>query len=113
MKRFDILQGKGLPSPLVIHDKLISHKDYVKKLNKYAGNQAGSSKGASGTKALPTGRVLYDNIENLFYVEHEIKQLFPIQPTFFRYTEIDETLRKLQKNRFPGAKWWENILEIL
>ena len=36
MKRFDVLQSKGLPSPLVIHDKLMTHKDYVKKLNKYA-----------------------------------------------------------------------------
>jgi len=33
MKRFDILQSKGLPSPLVINDKLMRHIDYVEKLN--------------------------------------------------------------------------------
>lgn len=112
-KRFDVLQSKGLPSPLVINDKLMRHIDYVEKLDQYAGNQASSSTSASGTKAFPTSRVLYDSLENLLYVEHEIKHLFPIQPTFFRYTEIDETLRKLQKNRLPEPKWWEDILEIL
>jgi len=95
MKRFDILQSKGFPSPLFIHDKLMSHRDYVEKLNKYESKQACPSTSASTTKALPTGRVLYDNLENLFYVEHEIKHLFPIQPTLFRYTETNETLRKL------------------
>lgn len=112
-KRFDVLQSKGLPSPLVINDKLMRHIDYVEKLDQYAGNQEGSSISASGTKALPTGRVLYDSLENLFYVEHEIKNLFQIQPTFFRYTENDETLRKIQKHRLPEPKWWEDILEIL
>lgn len=113
MEKFDILQGKGLPSPLVINHILMRHKDYVEKLNKYAGNHAGSSTSASGIKALPTGRVLYDSLENLFYVEHELKHLFPIQPTFFRYTETDETLRKIQKTRIPHRKWWEEMLEIL
>ena len=91
----------------------MTHKDYVEKLNKYVDNQAGSSTSVSRLKALPIGRVLYNNLENLFYVEHEIKNLFPTQPTFFRYTETNETLRKLQKNRLPKPKWWEDILEIL
>jgi len=60
----------------------MKHIDYVNKLNKYDGNQASSSTSASRIKALPTSRVLYDNLENLFYVEHEIKHLFPIQPPF-------------------------------
>jgi len=55
MEKFTILQNKELPSPLVINDRLIKHIDYVNKLNKYAGNQASSSKSASGLKALPIG----------------------------------------------------------
>jgi len=101
MEKFAILQKKGLPSPLMINDRLMRHKDYVDKLNQYAGTQASSSTSVSGIKALPAGRVLYNSLENLFYVEHELKHLFPIQPTFFKYTEIDETLRKLQKTRIP------------
>lgn len=91
----------------------MSHKDYVEKWNKYVGNQAGPSTSASIEKGFPTGRFLYDNLENLFYVEHEIKHLFLIQPTFFSYTEADETLRKLQKTRIPEAQWWEEMLDIL
>ena len=91
----------------------MSHQSYVEKLNKYAENQAGPSTSSSATKALPIGRVLYDSLENLFYVEHEIRQLFPIQPSFFNYTEIDETLRKLQRTRIPEAQWWEDMLDIL
>ena len=78
MEKFTVLQSKGLPSPLVINEKLMKHIGYVDKLNKYADNQASSSTSASGIKALPTGRVLYDSLENLFYVEHELKHLFLI-----------------------------------
>ena len=112
-KRFDILQSKGLPSPLVTHDKLMSHQNYVDKLNKYADNQESPSTSSSAAKALPTGKILYDSLENLFDLKHEVKHLFPIQPTFFRYTETDETLRKLQITRIPEAQWWEDMLEIL
>ena len=113
MKRFDILQSKGLPSPLVSPNKLMSHQDYVTKLNQYADNQAVLSTSSSATKAFPNGKVLYDSLENLFYLEHEVKHLFLIQPTFFRYTKTDETLRKLQRTRIPEAQWWEDMLEIL
>lgn len=54
MEMFDILQNKGLPSPLVINDRLMRHKYYVDKFNNYAGNQEGSSTSASGIKELPT-----------------------------------------------------------
>lgn len=91
----------------------MKHIDHVDKLNKYAGDQTSSSTSALGIKALPTGRVLYDSLENLFYIEHEVKHLFQLRPNFFRYKETYETLRKLQKHRFPEKKWWEDILRIL
>ena len=68
MEKFSIFQSKGFPSPLVINDKLMRHIDNMDKLNQYAGNQASSSTSASGIKALAIGRVLYDILENLFYV---------------------------------------------
>lgn len=113
VEKFTVLKNKGLSSPSVINDRLMKHIYYVDKLNKYASSQASSSTIASGTKALPTGRDLYDNLENLFYVEHEIKHLFTIQPIFFRYTETDEILRKLQKHKLPEKNWWEDMLKIL
>ena len=34
MLKYGILRDKGLPSPLVINDKLMSHDDYIEKLHK-------------------------------------------------------------------------------
>jgi len=46
-------------------------------------------------------------------VEHEIKHLFQVQPDFFRYTEADEILRKLQRTRISQENWWAEMIEIL
>jgi len=89
------------------------HIYYVDNLAHYAYNQASSSASASAPKALPTSRVLYDSLENLFYVEHEIKHLFPVHPNFFKYTKADEILRKLQRTKIPQEKWWTDMKEIL
>jgi len=78
MERFTVLQDKELPSLLGDNDQLMKHTDYVHKLNKYAVDQASSSTSASEVKALPTGQTLYDNLENLFYIEHEAKHLFQL-----------------------------------
>ena len=113
MEKFGILQSKGLPSPLVINDKLMRHEDYVDKLSQYANNQASSSTSASTLKALSTLRVLYDILENLFYVEHEIKHFLPIQLNFVKYIEVDEIFRKLQRTRIPKENLWTNMTDIL
>jgi len=113
MERLTVLQDKGLPSLLGNNDCLMKHTEYVHKLKKYATNQVSSSTSASGVKALPTGQVLYNNLENLFYIEHEVKHLFQLQPNLFRYTETDETLQKLQKHKLPEQQWWEDMLGIL
>ena len=108
MGKFGILQSKGLPSPLVINDKLMIQDDYIDKLDQYAKNQALSSASSSAPKTLPTRRVLYD-----FYVEHELKHLFPVQPNFVKYTEFDEIFRKLTRTRIPRDDWWTYMTEIL
>lgn len=86
MLKYGILREKGLPSPMVIHDKLMTQEDYVDKLNKWAKSQASTSR----VKSLPTGRVLYDGLENLFYIEHEVKNLFTRKINFSKYTKADE-----------------------
>ena len=91
----------------------MKHVDYAHILNTYAAHQITSSSSASGVKALPSGRSLYDNLENLFYIEHDMKHLFTIQPNFFRYTKTDETLRKLQRHKLLEQEWWQSMLEIL
>lgn len=109
MEKFGILQSKGLPSPLVINAKLMFQDDYAKKLYLQANNQGSSS----ATKALPIGRVLYDNLENLFYIEHEVRHLFIVQPNFVKYIQADEIYRKLARTRIPRDDWWTNMTDIL
>ena len=62
MLKYGILRDKGLPSPLVINDKLMTCDNYIEKLYKQARIQATSST----TKALPTEKVLYDGLEFFF-----------------------------------------------
>jgi len=109
MLKYDILRDKALPSPMVINDKLMNHGDYVEKLHKQAKSQASSST----LKALPTGKVLYDGLENLFYIEHEVKHLFTVQPNFEKYTEADEVYKKLIRMKIPNEEWWTSMTNIL
>ena len=94
-KRFDVLLNKGLPSPMMSEDKVMDLETYVRKLDIHAHNLANSS-ASSSQATLPTGRNLHEKLENLFFLEHEVRHLFPNQPNLFKYTKADETLRKLQ-----------------
>jgi len=109
MLKYGILREKGLPSPMVIHDKLMTQEDYIDKLNKMARSQASTS----GMKSLPTGNVLYDGLENLFYIEHEVKHLFTSKPNFSKYTEADEVYRKMIRMKLLDSEWWTNLIDLL
>jgi len=103
MAKFQILRDKGLPSPMVINDKLMTQLDYSDRLRKLAKEQASSSR----IKALPTGKVLYDTLENPFFLEHEVKHLFLTKHDFAKYTEADEIYIIMLNVILPKAKWWE------
>lgn len=109
MIKYNILREKGLPNLLVINNKLMKHEDYIDILHQQARNQASSS----AVKALPIGKVLYDGLENLFYIEHEVKHLFTTQPNFAKHIEADEIYRKLIRMKLPQEEWWTDMLEVL
>ena len=64
MVTFDALRQKGQPNPLVINEKLMLHEDYDKRIKEVAKEKANSS----SMKGMPTGKVLYQTFENLFYL---------------------------------------------
>ena len=109
MAKFQILRENGLPNPLVINDKLMTQQDYNKKIREVAKDQANTS----SNKALPTGKVLDQTFENLFYLQHEVKHLFINKPTFSKYTEADETYRNILKTQLPDAETWEKLIDLL
>jgi len=80
MTKFELLREKGLPSPLVINDKLMTQEDYNKKIIEVAREQENTS----SMSGIPTGTVLYQTFENLFYLQHEVKHLFINNPTLNR-----------------------------
>lgn len=109
MTKYGILREKGIPSPMVIHDKLMNQDDYIERLNKLAKSQASTS----GVKSLPTGKVLYDSLENLFFIEHEVKNLFTSRPNFSKYTEADKIYMKMIRMKLPNSEWWTKLTDLL
>lgn len=112
-EKFTVLQEKGLPSLLTSDHRLLTHTQYAHRVNTYVSNQITASSSTSEEKELPFGQTLYDNLKNMFYIEHEIRHLFAVHPNFFRYTEADEILIKLQRHQLPGEQWWQRVLEVL
>lgn len=46
-------------------------------------------------------------------IEHEIKHLFIVKPTFQEYTEVDDTYRNLVKFPTPDEDRWDKLCELL
>lgn len=109
MVKFQILSNKGLSNLMVIHDKLMTQLDYTNRLRKLDKEQASTS----GIKALPTGKVLHDTFENLFFLEHEVKHLFVTKPNFAKYTEAKKIYRRMIKEKLPKDEWWEKMTDLL
>lgn len=82
-------------------------------LNNYVQNQITTSSSGSEVTVPPSGQSLYDKLEDLFYIEHEIAHLFPVWPNYYTYTEANETLFKSRKHQLPTDQWWQTLLEIL
>ena len=112
-QRFVALQSKGLPSLLTSSGKLLTHDQYARRVDNYVSNQITSSSSSPEQAGPPSRQILYDKMENLFFIEHEINHLFEVQPNFYRYTEADETLIKIQRHQLPIEDWWQSMLEIL
>jgi hypothetical protein len=89
--RIEALNKKGLPSLFVINDKLMTMEDYMKKLKDIAKDTTKSSH----IKGAMTGKYFYEAINNMSFIQHEIKHIFVVKPTFVRYTEVDEIYCKV------------------
>lgn len=98
---------------LTSNQRLLTHEQYAHKVNTYVSNQITKSSSTAEDIVPPYGQSLYDKLENLFYIEHEITHIFEVQPNFYRYIEVVEILIKLQRHQLPTDQWWQSMLEIL
>jgi len=46
-------------------------------------------------------------------IKHEIKHIFVNNPTFEKYTEVDEVCRKLVNISIPTEDKWDHLCEII
>jgi len=95
-----------LPRLLTSSGKLLTHDQYARRVDNYVSNQIKASSSTSKQESPPSGQILYDKLEHLFYIEQEINHLFEVQPNFYIYTEADETLIKIKRHQLPTEDWW-------
>jgi len=107
------LQTKGLPSLLTSAGKLLTRDQYATRVNNFVTNQLTAASSSTSEAEPPSGQSLYDKLENLFYMEHEINHLFEMPPNYYKYTEADETLIKIQQHQLPPQDWWQAMLAVL
>jgi hypothetical protein len=107
--KIDTLQRKGLPGMKVINDKLMTLPDYKKRLTEVSKD---SSKFA-GIQANITGRAFMEALQLDFEIQHEIRHIFVVKPTFAKYTDMDEVFRRLLKVTVPNHIRWEELCDLL
>jgi hypothetical protein len=107
--KIEALQKKGLPGLKVINDKLMTLPDYKKRLATVAKD---SSK-FSGIQGSITGKAFLDALQLDISIQHEIRYIFIIKPTFAKYTEMDEVYRRLLKVVVPSHLRWEELCNLI
>lgn len=86
----------------------MTREDNMKKLQDIAKDKAKSIY----IKGTMTGRYFYEPISNITFIQHEIKHIFVVKPTFAQYTEVDEFYHKVTKIAIPNEEWWDNLCEF-
>lgn len=111
--KITVLHNRGLPSLVTSVGRLLSHEHYAKRVNNFATNQITASARAPEEAGPPSGQDLYDKLENLFFIEHEIRNLFAVTPNYYKCTEADEILIKMQRHQLHTEEWWRSMIETL
>jgi hypothetical protein len=107
--KIEALQKKGLSNLMVLNDKLMTLPDYKQKLATVA---KGSSK-FSGIQGSITGKAFIETLQSNINIQHEIRYIFIIRPTFSKYIEMDEIYRRLLKVLIPSQLLWEELCNLI
>ena len=107
--KIEALQKKGLPSLMVLNDKLMTLPDYKKKM----ATMAKDSSKFSGIQGSITGKAFLETLQRDINIQHEIKYIFIIKPTFSKYIEVDEIYRRLLKVTIPSQVRWEELFNLI
>jgi len=81
--------------------------DYAKRLQGIAIDATN----LSNIKGSVKGKALLEAISNLVYIEHELKHVFLVKPTFSKYTEAEEIYRRLTKIKVLDDEVWTELCD--
>ena len=109
LAKYTILTQAGLPDIHALNEKLMVQTDYDKKIRAQAKEQVSKPL----PQGSPTGKVILEYFENLFFLQNEIKHIFIFKPNFANYTEVDESYRKLKNMRIPNAEQWQEFTNLI
>jgi hypothetical protein len=107
--KIEALQKKGLPDLRVLNDKLMTLLDYKQKIT----TMAKDSSKFSGIQGSITGKAFLETLQHDLSIQHEIKYIFLIKPTFAKYTKMDEVYHRLLKVTIPSTQRWDELCELI
>jgi hypothetical protein len=107
--KIEALHKKGLLGLRVINDKLMKLVDYKKKLAIVAKDSSKFSR----IQGSITGNAFLDSLQLDISIQHEIRYIFIIKPTFSKYTEMDKVYRRLLKVSVPSNLRWEELCSLI
>ena len=107
--KIDALQKKGFLGLMVLNDKLMTLPNYKQKIATVAND---SSK-FSGIQGSITGKAFLETLQLDLSIQHEIKYIFIVKPTFAKHTKMDETYRRLLKVTIPSNLIWEELCNLI
>ena len=113
LEKFVALQNRGLPSILSSVGRLLTLDNYNKRIDAQAGAEISRPPSTSADAGPATGQIMYDRVENLFFLMNEIEHLFDTPPNFFKFTEADETLGAILAHQLPTQEVWRNLTQTI
>jgi len=113
MDKFLILHNRGLPGLLNSAGRLLSHENYAKRVSTFATSQIAEKPSTSEDTGPVTGQIMYNRVENLFFIMNEIKHLFDTPPNFYKYSEADETLDAILRHQLPTQEVWTRLIGLI
>ena len=107
--KYTVLLEAGLPYIHALNEKLMPQKDYDNKIRAYGKEQVNKPL----PQGSPSGKILLQYFENLFFLENEMKHMFIVKPNFAKYTELDESYRKLKNIKIPTVEQWQEFTDLM
>ena len=113
LEKFVTLQNRGLPSILSSVGRLLTLDNYNKRIDAQAGAEISRQSSTSADAGPATGQIMFDRVENLFFLMNEIEHLFDTPPNFFKFTEADETLGAILAHQLPTQEVWRHLTQTI